>query len=239
MPTNSDRLNALPARTVADVLAKLAELRQRAKRGAPNADVPQIVLTLRSGREIAGWLLDLLDDRTYPTVLLRAVPTDRNAPVDIVYVPVAGIEAVTIRDAEAFAAPLSFGFHGSRAVADTEPDAPVPTKLELRRTVAAMGESLASATGSPLSATVVLPDGETPDAILSRLSRATTLLGTILREQIADDLGRDAVTSKVQAIELSPATDGLNVSLHDNTLRVAVPSRYGESDLKNAVLAVL
>ncbi|MBC8140917.1 MAG: hypothetical protein H7Y38_05690 [Armatimonadetes bacterium] len=231
---NSDRLDALPARATATLLAKLHELRQKIKRGVPGVNVPHMSLFLRSGREVGGWLLDLADDRGESCVLLRAgTPTDRVVSSDIFYVAVRDIEAVLLRDVGAFVAPLSFG-----AVDEAEPNVPVPTKMELRRKAATSGESLAALLGKPLAVSVTLGEGEISDNILSRLDRALTLLGTLLREQIADELGREAFGSVMQ-IELLPAPDGLNVSLNGGTMRVAVPTRYSEAELKSAVLAVL
>jgi len=233
-PNHSDRLDALPARATATVLAKLLELCQKIKRGVPGVNLPHTSLFLRSGREVGGWLLDMTDDRGENWVLLRAgTPTDRVLSTDVLYVAVRDIEAVLVRDAGALVAPLSFG-----SVSDTEYAAPAPTKMELRRKAAILGESLAATLGKPLAVSVTLPDGEISDSILSCLDRAVTLLGTLLREQIADDLGREAL-GVVTRIELLPAPDGLNVSPNAGIMVVAVPARYTEAELKSAVLAVL
>ncbi|HSP80620.1 MAG TPA: hypothetical protein VLQ93_18970, partial [Myxococcaceae bacterium] len=92
-------LKELEARTLDELLTRLAELQPLRAKGEP-VRLPRVTLHLRSGRELQGFLLELREDpRGGRSVVLHALSADaRRAEPDAIFVRPESIEAITVHD---------------------------------------------------------------------------------------------------------------------------------------------
>lgn len=170
-------LKGLEARTLEELLTRLAELQPLRARGEP-VRLPQVTLFLRSGRELRGFLLEQREDsRGNRALVLQALGGDgRRAEPDAHFVRPESIEAITVHDLPSLHQPQRGG-------------PPPPSKLELRRKLGERQATLAAALGTPLEVQVDwerLPaEPEALAALDTLASRAFGILEELTRELMA------------------------------------------------------
>jgi hypothetical protein len=184
-------LKGLEARTLEELLTRLAELQPLRAKGEP-VRLPRVTLHLRSGRELQGYLLEQREDsRGGKALVLHALSADaRRAETDAIFVRPEAFEAVTVHDLPSLHQPARGG-------------PPPPTKLELRRKLAERQATLAAALGTPLEVQVDwdrLPAEPEALAALDTLgSRAFGILEELTRELMA----LESLRANVRQIHLS------------------------------------
>jgi hypothetical protein len=184
-------LKGLEARTLEELLTRLAELQPLRAKGEP-VRLPRVTLHLRSGRELQGYLLEQREDmRGGKALVLHALSADaRRAEPDAIFVRPEALEAVTVHDLPSLHQPPRGG-------------PPPPTKLELRRKLAERQATLAAALGTPLEVQVDwerLPAEPEALAALDTLSsRAFGILEELTRELMA----LESLRANVRQLHLS------------------------------------
>lgn len=205
------RLSRLPAKHIAAVFEELAA---RLRRREP-APLPRMTLDIGPRTIERCELLATTEDRDAMTLLVTG--GDGYAAMDVTYVPVAAIRAVTIHCTSETLHHLGFG-----ALRVRSGDAP-PSPLELKRRAAAIGEELAL--GHPIAfsveAALFAGDGETLADAADLLSNLRTALLTIA----SDADGKEAL-SKLERIELSGGRS-TSISVEGAVLRVSVAAEQG------------
>lgn len=208
------------------VLQKLVWSQQS---GIP-VELPRITLLLRSGREVTGVLRELLEDRRESRAVLVWVQRRRGMlSDDLVIVPVANIEAITVHDAPAFGA--------LRRDA-----APAPSLLDLRRQLAGLETWLRA----QLETQVSVGLGADVQTASAKDLRALGFLANHAREVlealITDETGKAALREEIQRIHLGVAYHK-NVSVTGNTLELTTGRRpvdwYTRKELEEAVQSAL
>ena len=170
-------LEDLEARTLEELLTRLAELQPLKAKGEP-VRLPRVTLHLRSGRELQGFLLEQRDDgRGNKLVVLHATRADEHRPEpDALFVRPEAIEALTVHDLPSLYQPPRGG-------------PPPPTKLELRRKLSERQATLAAALGTPLEVQVdwdqLPPEPEALGALDTLATRALGVLEELSRELMA------------------------------------------------------
>ncbi|MBN1208772.1 MAG: hypothetical protein JXB05_28180 [Myxococcaceae bacterium] len=223
-------LKGLEARTVEELLTRLAELQSLRARGEP-VRLPQVTLHLRSGRELTGFLLELREDpRSGKAVVLHALSADaRRAEPDAIFVRPEVIEAITVHDLPSLAQP-------PRELP------PPPTRLELRRKLAQRRDSLAAALGTPLALEVdwdrLPPEPEALGALDALGSRAFGVLEELTREL----LGLEALRTHVRELRLAVGSAAQVLREQESLLLVTTVGAAGwmsKEDLRGAIEKVL
>lgn len=189
-------------RSLEQLLEELADLARRASSGEP-VRRPYVTAHLRSGRAIEGVVLALHSDRMGRRTLVLHVPgPERFAALDVSHLPVEALEALTVHAVDQLeAAPPG--------------SPPPPTRLELRRRVAATEKALQAKLGLPLALTV--DPGEDPKE-LAALAHLEALLPEVLSAIASTDLGKQALVG-VKSVKL--ATDeAMGVMLAEGVLTV-------------------
>jgi hypothetical protein len=205
-----DGLANLKPERLERVLEELAAISRRVANGEP-LERPSVTLHLGSGRELRGALLDVTSD-SGTTVALLLDARDRFAQ-DVTHVLVARLEAVTV--------------HNASGLLDRAQNAPPPpSKLELRRAFAALGEQLnASGIGLRLELPALLEERD-----LEALRDLLEPLRQALKGIASDEIGRTALTH-LEAVALGVAPSA-NARLEGTTLRVL--TAYTFADRPNA-----
>jgi hypothetical protein len=184
-------LKGLEARTLEELLTRLAELQSLRAKGEP-VRLPRVTLHLRSGRELQGFLLEQRDDgRGNKAVVLHLLSADaRRSEPDALFVRPEAIEAITVHDLPSLQQPARGG-------------PPPPTKLELRRKLSEHQATLAAALGTPLEVQVDwdrLPaESESLGALDTLASRAFSVLEELSRELMA----LESLRANVRQLHLS------------------------------------
>jgi hypothetical protein len=184
-------LKGLEARTVEELLSRLAELQPSRARGEP-VRLPRVTLHLRSGSELQGFLLELREDsRGGRSVVLQALSADaRRAEPDAIFVRPDSIEALTVHDLPSLSQPPR----------DLPPP---PTKLELRRKLAQRRDALAAALGSPLELEVDWDRLPAEPEALGALDALGSRAFGVLEELSRESLGLEALRTHVRTLRLA------------------------------------
>ncbi|MDC0713396.1 hypothetical protein POL68_33340 [Stigmatella sp. ncwal1] len=223
-------LKGLEARTLEELLTRLAELQSLRARGEP-VRLPQVTLHLRSGRELQGFLLELRGESPGgKAVVLHAMSahTRRSEP-DAIFVRPEAIEAITVHDLPSLGQPAR----------DLPPP---PNKLELRRKLAQRRDSLAAALGTPLELEVdwdrLPPEPDALEALDVLGTRAFGVLEGLTREL----LGLEALRTHVRKLHLAVGS-AAQVLRQQESLRLITPvgavGRMTQEELRGAIEKVL
>jgi len=184
-------LKGLPARTLEELLTRLADLGVLHAKGDP-VKLPRVTLHLRSGRELQGFLLEQREDsRVGKTLVLHALSGDGRRPEpDALFVRPESVEAVTVHDLPSLYQPQQGG-------------PPPPTRLELRRKLSERQAALATALGTPLEVQV---DWERlpaePEALAALDTLATRAFG-VLEELCRELMALESLRANVRQVHLS------------------------------------
>lgn len=222
-------LEELKARTIEELLSRLAELQPMRAKGEP-VRLPKVTLHLRSGRELQGFLLEERSDhRGGKTVVLHAFSSDgRRTEPDAIFVRPEVIEAVTVHDLPSLAQP-------------PKNLPPPPTRLELKRKLAERQAAVAAALGTPLELEVDWEQVQTPEA-LSAIDALGTRAFAVLEELTRELLGLEALRTKVRKLRLATGTTA-QVRLEQQTLQLtttlSVMGWQSKEDLQTAIEKVL
>ncbi|XXF76228.1 hypothetical protein P2318_24660 [Myxococcaceae bacterium GXIMD 01537] len=223
-------LKGVEARSLEELLLRLAELQPLRARGEP-VRLPLVTLHLRSGRELKGFLLEVREaPRGGGSVVLHALSADgRRAEPDAAFVRPESIEAITVHELPGLAQPPR----------DLPPP---PTKLELRRKLAQRREALATALGAPVELEVdwerLSPEPEALGALDALGSRAFGVLEELSREP----LGLEALRTQVRQVRLSVGAAAQVLREQQSLLLVTTLSALGwmsKGDLRGAIEKVL
>lgn len=210
MPDVMEQARRLPARPVGGVLAELARL-QEEKRS--NWMLPPVTVALSNGMSLRGEYLAAHElDTPQATILLRTGGV--GDAVDVAYVPVASIVALTIHHTAATLAPLSFG-------ALRERGGGVPSRLELERRLRDLTEWLSAEVGATVTATVAWEALPRTDAARLDVGELLEDLRAVLDGFLADDLGREAVRDGVRSLRIVVG-ERADATLQDGELRYTV-----------------
>ncbi|WP_224368215.1 hypothetical protein [Hyalangium versicolor] len=222
-------LKELEAHTLEELLTRLAEQQTLRAKGEP-VRLPRVTLHLRSGREVQGFLLEQREDRRGgKAVVLHALSHNGQRPEpDAIFVQPEVIEAITVHDLPSLAQLPKGG-------------PPPPTRLELKRKLAARQASLAASLGTPLELEVDWDPLQSPEALSAIDSLGTRALEVL--EGLARELmGLEALRTKVRKLNLSvgPATQ---VHLEEQSLRLvttlSVLGWQSKEELQSAIEKVL
>jgi hypothetical protein len=224
-------LRQLPAKGVETVLEELGALRRREKAGEA-LRIPLVTLHLRTGRDLQGFVLDVVEHRPSSSrlVLLHQPGSDPRRPeYDATYLAASSIEAVTVHDAVSL----------SKAPADAP--AP-PSRLELKRQLAALQAELRERLGTPIEVDAQWDSAPDEGEGQRTLADLVSLAGDELRGLAKEALGRDALKANVQRIRLNVGkTPGVAVS--NGTLAIATtaswPDRMTRDNLKRLLETAL
>jgi hypothetical protein len=182
----------LKAKSVERVLEELVELRRRQQAGVPLL-LPLVTLHLRSGRDIQGHVLDVVEERQGVRSLLLHVPGPdvRSPREDALYLSTHVVEALTL--------------HGAPRAGTVSEAAlpPPPSALQLRRRLEEVRRALALALGVELEAAFGHgTDDDTPDT-LRALGELLGRAQGVLQRLAADPLGHEALREKVRRLVLA------------------------------------
>ncbi len=216
-----EQARRLPARPIGAVIAEMARLREESRH---DWALPPVTLALSNGLSVRGEYVAAHELETpRATVLVRT--GDRSDSLDVAYIPVASIVALTVHHTPATLARLSFG-----AVRERLGEA--PSRLELERRLRDLTEWLSAEVGVAVAATA---DWEAlPRADAARLDVGELLedLRATLAGFLADELGRAAVKAGVRALRITVGSKA-SVTLQDGELRYAVGLDGNETYLLN------
>lgn len=229
MGTGTDALAVLgawSAWSVGEVVEALHALAERRRAGLP-VRLPWVTLHLRSGRDVEGFVRELVETRQGHSVLIHAPGPDPRSPrADAVFVPMATVEALTLHEVSVLDA--------------VDDESPAPSLLAVRRNLAAVGERLGAGLGAPLAveAGAVTERPEDARALAHLADRATEVLDALA----ADPAAREALKEKVRRVHLQVGRD-FAVALSGGTLTVTTGHRPADwptrRELADAVDAVL
>lgn len=223
-------LKSLEARTLEELLSRLAEIQALRAKGEP-VRLPQVTLHLRSGRDLQGFLLEQREDhRTGKTVVLHALSTDARHPEpDAIFIRTEVIEAITVHDLPSLAHPARGG-------------PPAPTRLELKRKLAERQSALAATLGTPLELEVDWERiSQEPDG-LAALETLSTRAFDVLEALTRDVLGLEALRTNVRKLRLEVGSPA-QVRREEQTLVLATTASVmgwmSKEDLHSAIEKVL
>ncbi len=171
------------ARPLPELLRQWVDWAERRRRGEP-IPLPTVTLHLRSGRELCGIVFDLADQQLEKHVVLGLkAPSTQAPPSELSYVPVASIEAITLR-----------------GIGPGEPVERVPTLLNFRQSIGDWQEALQREFGTPIGVTGDWRPGELGalDAFRQNLSDLT--------HSWAVEPDRTAFVERIHQIELGQVT---------------------------------
>ncbi len=223
-------LKSLEARTLEELLTRLAEVQALKAKGEP-VRLPQVTLHLRSGRELQGFLLELREEsRSGKTVVLHALSTDARRPEpDAIFVRSEVIEAITVHDLPSLAHPSRGG-------------PPPPTRLELKRKLAERQASLAAALGTPLELEVDWERLPQETDALAALETLSTRAFAVLEALARDVMGLEALRTNVRKLRLEVGSSA-QVRREEQALvlatTVSVMGWMSKEDLHSAIEKVL
>lgn len=180
-----DRLKPSSPRHLLEELAQIGAT--LAKHDRPR---PEIELYLNSGQVVRGRLISVADTGQGASILVQ-VGGNPKAP-SVTYVQIDRVTAITVVDAGVLAKPLLS-------------DAPVPSRLELQRQMAARADAMSTLLGRPI-AFEVGSAAELDDDGRRALGLAFPILADVMMAIAGDAIGRDAL-GKLDAVELASSSD--------------------------------
>lgn len=188
---------------------------------------PEVECYLASGQTVRGRIVSVADDRQ-GAIALIAIGGSVRGP-SVTFVRVDQIAAVTVVDA-------------SLLVKAPVVDAPIPSKLELQRQLAARADGLAPAIGKRIE--LVLGGASELDDDGRRAIGATLpLVADVLAAIAADDMGKEAL-QKLDTIELGAASSG-DTGTYDSGRRLVIRApkllteQYTAATLRKAIEKLL
>jgi hypothetical protein len=211
----SDMTQENRARPLPELLREWAEWAERRRSGEP-IPLPTVTLHMRSGRDLCGIVMDLADKFADKHVVLGLKGLSSPAPpAEFSYVPVSGIEAITL--------------HGFGA---GEPVETVPGLLSFRRSIGEWQEALKKEFGTP-----ILVAGEWKPEDLGALEALRQNLSDLAISWVAEP-ARTAVVDRIRQIELTVGAKA-EVSLNAGRLRIVttrqIADRLRPGELKSAI----
>jgi hypothetical protein len=187
----------LPAKRILGVLAELQSQRDRP------LPLPEMTVLLTSGAQVRGELIQFVAEGPLPAdhwLLLRNV----TAPLDVTYLSLSEIEALTLHLTEETLHLLSFGKLKPLA-------AKVPTRVELERLVRTLSAEFS------LSIAILWEDLPTSDLAFQNLGELLLDLQLILTTLLEDELGVAAVREQIRQVTIRSGLDA-DVSLEGGNL---------------------
>lgn len=192
---------------------------------------PEVECYLASGQTVRGRIVSVADDRQ-GAIALIAIGGSVRGP-SVTFVRIDQIAAVTVVDA-------------SLLVKAPGIDAPIPSKLELQRQLAARADGLAGAIGKRIE--LVLGgasglDGGPDDDGRRAIGATLPLVADVLAAIAADDMGKEAL-QKLDTIELGAAKSG-DVGTYDSGRRLVIRApqllteQYTVATLRKAIEKLL
>jgi hypothetical protein len=215
-------LKAWPSRNLEQLIDDLAHLGRRWKSGEP-VRVPRVTLWLRSGATAQGLVMDLHQDRSGTRTVIVRSQTNEPTEVDVVHLPWAVIDAITVHDLAAF---------------DKPPDALLTstTKLQLERHLANVSEALAQKVGTPIELVAQAADQLEP------LEWLLTQVEEVLLELTTDQRFADGMRGRVRRITLALGVNS-GLAFADGALTITTPTawnkRTGRESLERELRALL
>lgn len=188
---------------------------------------PEVECFLASGQLVRGRIVSVADDR-HEAVALIAIGGNVRSP-SVTFVRVDQIAAVTVVDA-------------SLLVKAPVVDAPIPSKLELSRQLAARSDALANALGKRIALTLG-GASELDDDGRRAIGATLPLVADVLAAIAADDMGKEALRG-LETVELGAASSG-DVGTYDNGHRLVirapklVTEQYTAATLRRAIEKLL
>jgi len=180
---------------------------------------PELELYLASGQMVRGRLVSVADDRQGAIAVVQVGGSPR-APA-VTFVRVDAIAAVTVADA-------------SLLVRAPVVDAPVPSRLELGRQLAARGDALHAKLGRTLKLELA---SDLDDDGRRAVGTLLPLLVEVFAAIAADDMGKQALAA-IEAIELAAGPSG-EVVKEARGLRIRAPKLITEQLTHAALRSML
>ncbi len=223
-------LKGLEARSIEELLARLAELQPLRAKGEP-VRLPRVTLHLRNGRELQGFILEQREvPRSGKLVVLHALSADaRRSEPDAIFVRPESIEAITVHDLPSMAQPPQGG-------------PPPPTKLELRRKLAENKTALAATLGTPLELEVDWEQLPAEPEALAALDALGARAFGVLEELTRELMGLEALRTHVRKVKLAVGSSAQVRREEQTLLLVTTMSVLGwmsKEDLRTAIEKVL
>jgi hypothetical protein len=188
---------------------------------------PEVECYLASGQLVRGRIVSVADDRQGAMALI-AIGGNVRSP-SVTFVRIDQIAAVTVVDA-------------SLLVKAPVVDAPIPSKLELARQLAARADALAGPVGKRIE--LLLGGASELDDDGRRAIGATLpLVADVLAAIAADEMGKDALR-KLEVVELGAGSSG-DVGTYDSGRRLVirapklVTEQYTAQTLRRAIEKLL
>jgi hypothetical protein len=188
---------------------------------------PEVECFLASGQLVRGRIVSVAEDRQ-GAVALIAIGGNPRSP-SVTFVRVDQIAAVTVVDA-------------SLLVKAPVVDAPIPSKLELSRQLAARGDALANALGKRVELALG-GASELDDDGRRAIGAALPLVADVLAAIASDDMGKEALR-KLETVELGAASSG-DVGTYDDGRRLVIRApkllteQYTAATLRKAIEKLL
>jgi len=195
---------------------------------------PEVECFLASGQTVRGRIVSVADhhqvgaDDRQGAIALIAIGGNVRGP-SVTFVRVDQIAAVTVVDA-------------SLLVKAPVVDAPIPSKLELARQLAARGDSLAGVIGKRIEL-VLGGASELDDDGRRAIGVALPLVADVLAAIASDDMGKEAL-GKLDTVELGAASSG-DVGTYDSGRRLVIRApkllteQYTAATLRKAIEKLL
>lgn len=222
---NDDVLSQLAGASPRRLLEDLARIGVAlAKNDRPR---PEVECFLAGGQLVRGRVVSVADDRQGAVALL-AIGGNARAP-SVAFVRVEQIAAVTVVDA-------------SLLVKAPVVDAPIPSKLELARQLAARSDALTTAAGKRIALTLG-GASELDDDGRRAIGATLPLVAEVLAAIASDDLGREALR-ELDTVELGSASSG-DVGTYDGGRRLVIRApkllteQYTAATLRRAIEKLL
>lgn len=169
-------------------LEKLAEVYGEAHR-MPQGSVPFTTLFLKSGLSLRGQVLALSSDAGPRSVLFLIYDPKAQEAVDLTYVIVDEVAAVTIHNAIAMINALSDGRIG-------RPGGPAPSRGEIAGALTAMIDELNEICEGEMTADIGGVPENSPPEVLHAIALTARDLYATLRKIASEELGRQALREK-------------------------------------------
>lgn len=217
----NDTLLALEPRDTEDLLGELAT-RTRLALSGEAVRKPFVTLLLARTSPISGFVVAIKETRRGSQVLVHAPGDDRsNQNFDMLYLPLASIEAVLVHD----------GIDLDAAAADAPP---LASPLDLKRRAAALGETLGVKRQTSFEVLLPVPIDIAQLEPLDALLRLVT--------EVLTEIEPAALAAKVKQVRLE-VSDTRRVVLEGDVLVIATVKatikRYFRASLTEAIEAVL
>lgn len=207
MKDTREVLDRFPAARVERILVEIAAKKKI-----------EVSLALKSGAVIEGRVIDARREGPHGTVLLQKSGAD-----EVVYVELASIEAVSIKNASRYADALSFG-----AVEDA-PNTPAPKREELDAAAIALAER----TGGELTIEIAWPTFEVNDAALRSLAEMLRAASAAFAQLSLDASGRAQLAS-IRRVSIERG-DAARIDREGSELRIICQLDRGRAGRVDAI----